>query len=74
MRNWRFPESPPRNTGLLDGRHLGFVERDAIVTFASALCADLTGDDAERANHLLCQRYGWQWNIVPLLRSGPTVG
>ncbi|OBB92456.1 PPOX class F420-dependent oxidoreductase [Mycobacterium sp. 852002-30065_SCH5024008] len=28
----------------------------------------LSGDDAERANHVLHQRYGWQWNIVPLIK------
>ncbi|WP_061559351.1 PPOX class F420-dependent oxidoreductase [Mycobacterium simiae] len=28
----------------------------------------LFGPDAERANRLLHQRYGWQWNIVPLLK------
>jgi uncharacterized protein len=27
----------------------------------------LSGQDAERANRLLHRRYGWQWNIVPLL-------
>jgi uncharacterized protein len=28
----------------------------------------LSGADAERGNRLLHQRYGWQWNIVPLLK------
>ncbi|MDT5140593.1 MAG: hypothetical protein QOD58_4855 [Mycobacterium sp.] len=28
----------------------------------------LAGDDAERANRLLHRRYGWQWNMVPLLK------
>lgn len=28
----------------------------------------LSGADAQRANRLLHQRYGWQWNIVPLLK------
>ena len=28
----------------------------------------LTGADAQRANRLLHRRYGWQWNIVPLLK------
>lgn len=33
----------------------------------------LTGADAERANRLLHERYGWQWNIVPLIKiSGVT--
>ncbi|OBK92640.1 PPOX class F420-dependent enzyme [Mycobacterium asiaticum] len=28
----------------------------------------LAGPDAERANGILHRRYGWQWNIVPLLK------
>ncbi|ORB72933.1 PPOX class F420-dependent oxidoreductase [Mycobacterium scrofulaceum] len=28
----------------------------------------LSGEDAERANRFLHDRYGWQWNIVPLLK------
>jgi uncharacterized protein len=28
----------------------------------------LSGSDAERANRLLHRRYGWQWNIVPLVK------
>lgn len=28
----------------------------------------LSGADAERANRLLHRRYGWQWNVVPLLK------
>jgi PPOX class probable F420-dependent enzyme len=28
----------------------------------------LSGEDAERANRLLHRRYGWQWNIVPLIK------
>ncbi|OBI18507.1 PPOX class F420-dependent enzyme [Mycobacterium sp. E2327] len=28
----------------------------------------LSGADAERANRLLHRRYGWQWNIVPLIK------
>jgi PPOX class probable F420-dependent enzyme len=28
----------------------------------------LSGTDAQRANRLLHRRYGWQWNIVPLLK------
>ncbi|OBF74837.1 PPOX class F420-dependent enzyme [Mycobacterium sp. 852002-51613_SCH5001154] len=28
----------------------------------------LSGDDAERANRVLNKRYGWQWNIVPLIK------
>lgn len=28
----------------------------------------LAGADAERGNRLLRKRYGWQWNIVPLIK------
>jgi uncharacterized protein len=28
----------------------------------------LSGAEAERANRLLHRRYGWQWNIVPLIK------
>lgn len=28
----------------------------------------LSGAEAERGNRLLHRRYGWQWNIVPLLK------
>ncbi|OCB07677.1 PPOX class F420-dependent enzyme [Mycolicibacterium porcinum] len=28
----------------------------------------LGGDDAQAANRALHRRYGWQWNIVPLLK------
>lgn len=28
----------------------------------------LSGAEAERANRLLRERYGWQWNIVPLVK------
>ena len=28
----------------------------------------LSGADARRANHVLRKRYGWQWNIVPLIK------
>ncbi|OBJ00604.1 PPOX class F420-dependent oxidoreductase [Mycobacterium sp. 1465703.0] len=28
----------------------------------------LSGAEAARANRLLHQRYGWQWNIVPLIK------
>ncbi len=30
--------------------------------------AILAGDQAEQANRALHRRYGWQWNIVPLLK------
>ncbi|UXA04274.1 PPOX class F420-dependent oxidoreductase [Mycobacterium sp. SMC-2] len=28
----------------------------------------LSGADAERANRLLHRRYGWRWNVVPLIK------
>jgi uncharacterized protein len=28
----------------------------------------LSGTEAERANRVLHRRYGWQWNIVPLIK------
>lgn len=28
----------------------------------------LSGTDSERANRVLRERYGWQWNIVPLIK------
>jgi PPOX class probable F420-dependent enzyme len=28
----------------------------------------LSGVEAEEANHALHRRYGWQWNIVPLIK------
>ncbi len=28
----------------------------------------LSGADADRANRMLHKRYGWQWNIVPLIK------
>jgi PPOX class probable F420-dependent enzyme len=28
----------------------------------------LLGGDAERANRVLRKRYGWQWNVVPLIK------
>jgi uncharacterized protein len=44
----------------------GRVHRDA--TTVAGRAAILSGGDAERANGLLRQRYGWQWNIVPLIK------
>lgn len=46
--------------------HRGRVEpgAEAIAGTASVL----TGAAAEAANRVLHTRYGWQWNIVPLLR------
>ncbi|MCV7442388.1 PPOX class F420-dependent oxidoreductase [Mycobacterium paraense] len=28
----------------------------------------LSGAEAERANRMLHRRYGWQWNVVPLIK------
>lgn len=28
----------------------------------------LSGDEAQQGNTTLHRRYGWQWNIVPLLK------
>ena len=28
----------------------------------------LSGADAERGNRVLHERYGWQWNVVPLIK------
>lgn len=36
-------------------------------TWLSGRATVLGGEDAEQANHALHRRYGWQWNIVPLL-------
>ncbi len=46
--------------------HRGRVRRGAVTVTGRATL--LSGADAERANRILHQRYGWQWNIVPLLR------
>ena len=29
---------------------------------------ELHGDEAETANRVLHRRYGWQWNVIPLIR------
>jgi uncharacterized protein len=41
--------------------------RDTTTTFAGRATI-LSGTDAERANRILHERYGWQWNIVPLIK------
>jgi PPOX class probable F420-dependent enzyme len=41
--------------------------REAATTIAGHATI-LAGSDAEQANRLLHQRYGWQWNIVPLVK------
>lgn len=37
-------------------------------TTVSGRATILSGADAEEANRLLHRRYGWQWNIVPLIK------
>ncbi|OBG64505.1 MULTISPECIES: PPOX class F420-dependent oxidoreductase [unclassified Mycobacterium] len=46
--------------------HRGRVRRGA--TTVAGRATILAGADAERANRLLHRRYGWQWNIVPLIK------
>jgi PPOX class probable F420-dependent enzyme len=41
--------------------------RDNTAAFAGRATI-LSGIDAERANRILHERYGWQWNIVPLIK------
>ncbi|MBO0883523.1 MAG: PPOX class F420-dependent oxidoreductase [Mycobacterium sp.] len=41
--------------------------RNNTATFAGRATI-LSGTDAEQANRLLHERYGWQWNIVPLIK------
>jgi PPOX class probable F420-dependent enzyme len=45
--------------------HRGVVTDPAVFTGRATI---ETGEEAEAANALLHRRYGWQWNIVPLLR------
>lgn len=44
----------------------GRVHRDA--TTVAGRATILRGVNAERANRVLHERYGWQWNIVPLIK------
>ncbi|MEN3224551.1 PPOX class F420-dependent oxidoreductase [Mycolicibacterium porcinum] len=37
-------------------------------TWLTGRATVLGGDDAQAANRALHRRYGWQWNIVPLLK------
>ena len=37
-------------------------------TWLSGKATVLGGEDAQQANRALHRRYGWQWNIVPLLK------
>ena len=41
--------------------------RDGATTFTGRATI-LSGAEAEVANQALHQRYGWQWNVVPLLK------
>jgi PPOX class probable F420-dependent enzyme len=43
----------------------GRVRPDA--TTVAGRATILSGEAAENANDLLRQRYGWQWNVVPLI-------
>jgi uncharacterized protein len=45
--------------------------RGRVRTAATAMAGRatiLSGADAEQANRLLHKRYGWQWNIMPLIK------
>lgn len=45
--------------------------RGRIISGATTLAgraAILSGDEAQTANQALHRRYGWQWNVVPLLK------
>ncbi len=45
--------------------HRGAIVAPAVLSGRATI---LVGDDAEAGNALLHRRYGWQWNIVPLLK------
>ncbi|MDM3976517.1 PPOX class F420-dependent oxidoreductase [Mycobacterium marseillense] len=42
--------------------------RAAATPWVAGRATVLSGADAERANRVLHRRYGWQWNIVPLIK------
>ena len=42
--------------------------RPGVASWVAGRATILSGTDAERANRVLHQRYGWQWNIVPLIK------
>jgi PPOX class probable F420-dependent enzyme len=44
----------------------GRVSHDAVTITGRATI--LTGDAAQAGNRALHERYGWQWNIVPLIK------
>ncbi len=58
--------SSRRDVELAACDHRGRV-RPAAMTVAGRATI-LSGADAERANRVLHERYGWQWNIVPLIK------
>jgi PPOX class probable F420-dependent enzyme len=45
--------------------HRGSVTGPAVYPGRASI---VVGEEAESANRVLRDRYGWQWNIVPLLR------
>jgi len=55
-----------RNVELTACDHLGRVRAGTPTLPGDATV--LSGADAERANRVLHRRYGWQWNIVPLIK------
>ncbi|HEY3996307.1 MAG TPA: PPOX class F420-dependent oxidoreductase [Mycobacterium sp.] len=46
--------------------HRGRVRPGAVTVAGRATI--LSGAAAERANRVLHERYGWQWNVVPLIK------
>jgi uncharacterized protein len=46
--------------------HRGRVHSGAVALAGRATI--LSGPEAERANRALHRRYGWQWNVVPLIK------
>ena len=42
--------------------------RPGVASWVAGRATVLSGIDADRANRVLHQRYGWQWNIVPLIK------
>lgn len=55
-----------RDVELIACDYRGRVRRGATKVAGRAMI--LSGADAERSNQLLHERYGWQWNIVPLIK------
>src|ERR1700742_2940266 len=58
--------SAHRDVELTACDHRGRVRAGAAATAGGGTI--LSGAEAERANRLLHARYGWQWNIVPLIK------